>query len=124
VGRISAIDLNTGEYLWVIPTGDAPQAEQDAIRNSPLLSGIPNVQYNRGRQQHSAMLLTPTLLFASGVTADNRPALFGIDKKTGRRVGQVATPARGEYGLMTFMHDGKQYVVLPRAGGYTALALP
>jgi hypothetical protein len=36
----------------------------------------------------------------------------------------VATPALGEYGIMTYMHGGKQYVVLPVDGGYTALALP
>jgi glucose dehydrogenase len=124
VGRISAIDLNTGEYLWVIPNGDAPQAQQDAIKNSPLLAGVANPMTNLGRQTHSAMLVTPNLLFATGTTADNRPHLFGIDKKTGRRVAQVATPSLGTYGIMTFMHNGKQYVVLPRNGGYTALALP
>ena len=40
VGRITAIDLNTGEHLWVMPNGDAPQEQQDAIRNNPLLKGV------------------------------------------------------------------------------------
>ena len=40
VGRITAIDLNTGEHLWVMPYGDAPQEQQDAIRNHPLLKGV------------------------------------------------------------------------------------
>ena len=48
VGRITAIDLNTGEHLWVIPNGDAPQEQQDAIRNNPLLKGV-NVNPNVGR---------------------------------------------------------------------------
>jgi hypothetical protein len=39
-------------------------------------------------------------------------------------VGQVPTPAMGQYGLMTYLHQGKQYIVLPKNGGYTALALP
>jgi quinoprotein glucose dehydrogenase len=69
-------------------------------------------------------MATSTLLFASGQTADNRSQLFAIDKKTGKRVGQVQTPAMGQYGLMTYLHQGKQYVVLPKNGGYTALALP
>ncbi|HSH76329.1 MAG TPA: PQQ-binding-like beta-propeller repeat protein, partial [Longimicrobiales bacterium] len=75
VGRISAIDLNTGEYLWVIPNGDAPQAQQDAIRNHPLLRGVANIDEiaNRGRNGHAAMVVSPNLLFASGVTADNEP---------------------------------------------------
>jgi quinoprotein glucose dehydrogenase len=69
-------------------------------------------------------MATPTLLFATGTTADNRAHLFGIDKKTGKRVGAVPTPVQGQYGLMTYMHQGKQYVMLPVNGGYTALALP
>ena len=64
------------------------------------------------------------MLFATGTTADNRPHLFGIDKKTGKRVGAVPTPRVGQYGLMTYLHQGKQYVVLPRGGGYTVMALP
>jgi glucose dehydrogenase len=124
VGRISAIDMNTGEYLWVIPNGDAPQAQQDALKNSPLLQGVPNAITNMGRQTHSAMLVTPTLLFATGTTATNQASLFGIDKKTGRRVASVPTPQLGTYGIMTFMHNGKQYVVLPKNGGYIAMALP
>jgi quinoprotein glucose dehydrogenase len=124
VGRISAIDMNTGEYLWVIPNGDAPQAQQDAIRNHPLLQGVANVQSNMGRSGHSAILATATMLMATGMSADSRPHLFAIDKRTGRRVGQVETPAIGQYGIMTFMHQGKQYVVLPVADGYVALTLP
>jgi quinoprotein glucose dehydrogenase len=69
-------------------------------------------------------MATPTLLFATGSSADSRPHLFGIDKKTGRRVGAVQTPDMGGYGLMTYMHQGKQYVILPVNGGYTAMALP
>ena len=53
-----------------------------------------------------------------------QPVLFAIDKKTGKRVGQVATPRLGGYGLMTYLHQGRQYVVIPRNGGYTTLALP
>ena len=117
-GRIVAIDLNTGEHLWTIPNGEASAS----IRNHPLVQGL-NVP-DPGRSGHSAMLVTSTLLMATGLTGDDKPHLFAIDKKTGRRVGQVATPARGEYGIMTYMHGGKQYVVLSVDGGFTALALP
>ena len=54
----------------------------------------------------------------------DRPHLFGIDKKTGKRVGSLAVPRLGGYGLMTYLHQGKQYVILPVDGGYTAMALP
>lgn len=123
LGRITAINMNTGEHLWVVPNGDTPQEQQDAFRDNPLLKGV-TVDTNWGRRGTAAMMATPTLLFASGMTADNRPHLFAIDKRTGKRVGQVATPRLGQYGLVTYMHQGKQYVVLPRNGGYTTLALP
>ena len=117
-GRIVAIDLNTGEHLWTIPNGEAPT---DVV-NHPLLRGL-NVP-DPGRAGHSAMMVTSTLLFATGQTSDGQAQLFAIDKKTGRRVAKVPTPARGEYGIMTYMHAGKQYIVLPVDGGYTAVALP
>jgi glucose dehydrogenase len=123
VGRIVAIDMNTGEHLWTIPHGETPREQQEAFRNNPLLKGL-NIETNVGRVGHAAMMATPTLLFATGMSADNKPQLFGIDKKTGRRVGQVETPALGAYGLMTYLHQGKQYVVLPVNGGYATLALP
>ena len=123
LGRIVAIDMNTGEHLWMIPHGDTDAKQQEAFRNNPLLEGV-NVDTNWGRRGHAAMMATPTLLFATGTTADNRPHLFGIDKKTGKRVGAVQTPRVGQYGLMTYLHQGKQYVVLPRNGGYTVMALP
>jgi quinoprotein glucose dehydrogenase len=123
LGRISAIDLNTGEYLWVMPNGDMSQEDQDAFRNNPLMKGL-TFETNLGRGSHAAMMVTPTLLMASGSAANSKPHLFAIDKRTGRRVGAVETPAMAQYGLMGYLHQGKQYVVLPVTGGYTALALP
>jgi glucose dehydrogenase len=123
LGRITAVDLNTGEYLWTVPHGDMAQAQQDAFRNNPLLKGV-NVDTNWGRPGLASLMATQTLLFATGSTADNKPHLFGIDKKTGRRVGSVETPDMGQYGLTTYMHQGKQYVILSVNGGFTAMTLP
>jgi len=123
LGRITALDLNTGAVLWVRPHGDTAQEVQDAFRNHPLMTGL-SFETNLGRPSHAAMMATATVLFATGQTADNKPHLFAIDKKTGARVGAVPTPALGQYGLMTYLHEGKQYIVLPVQGGYTALALP
>jgi quinoprotein glucose dehydrogenase len=115
--------MNTGEHKWMIPHGETSAKQQEAFRNNPLLKGV-NIDTNWGRRGHAAMMATPTLLFATGMTADDRPHLFAIDKRTGKRVGQVPTQQLGLYGLMTYLHQGKQYVVLPRSGGYTVLALP
>ena len=123
VSRIVAIDMNTGEHLWTIPHGDMAQRDQENFRANPLMKGI-QFDANWGRRGHPALAATSTLLLATGQTADNRPHLFAIDKKTGKRVGAVPTPRLGQYGLMTYMHQGKQYVVMPIQGGYTTLALP
>ncbi len=123
-GKIVAIDMNTGEHLWKIPHGDMAQRDQEAFRANPLLKGVANLDTNWGRRGHPALAATSTLLLATGQTADNKPQLFGIDKKTGKRVGSVEVSRLGGYGLMTYLHQGKQYVVLPINGGYTTLALP
>jgi quinoprotein glucose dehydrogenase len=124
IGRISAIDLNTGEYLWVIPHGDAPTEQQELIANHPMLQGVENVPTNPGRRGHSAMTVTPNLLLASGQLADNTATLFAIDKQTGERVGTVEIPGNTRYGMSTWVHDGKQYVIIQLAGGLAAMALP
>ncbi|MGE0161490.1 MAG: PQQ-binding-like beta-propeller repeat protein [Gemmatimonadales bacterium] len=126
VGRISAIDLNTGDYLWVIPNGDAPQAQQDMIRNHPLLQGLPNIDEiaNRGRSGHAAMVVSPNLLFASGMTADNQASLFAIDKRTGRRVGTIPIPGQSRYGMSSWEHNGHQYIIVQLQDGIAAFGLP
>jgi quinoprotein glucose dehydrogenase len=126
VGRISAIDLNTGEYLWMIPNGDAPQAEQDRIRNHPLLQGVANIDAiaNRGRSGHAALVVSPNLLFASGVTADNEAHLFAIDKRTGERVGQILIPGQSRYGMSSWEHNGHQYIIVQLQDGLAAFGLP
>jgi quinoprotein glucose dehydrogenase len=124
LGRITAIDMNTGEHLWMVPHGDSPTTQQEAFRANPLLKDVKNLDTNWGRRGTAALAASSTLLFTAAQTADNRPHLFAIDKKTGKRVGAVATPRLGQYGLMTYVHAGKQYIVLPVNGGYTAMALP
>ena len=124
VGRISAIDLNTGEYLWIIPNGDAPDDEQELIRNHPLLQGVAGVPTNQGRSGHAAMVATATLLLASGQTSDGTPTLFAIDKASGERVGELELPGFTRYGMSSWVHEGRQYVIIQLADGLAALGLP
>ncbi len=124
VGRITAIDMNTGEHLWMIPHGDTDQKAQEAFRANPLLKDVKNLDTNWGRRGTAALAASATLLFSAGQTADGRNNLFAIDKKTGKRVGALPIPRAGGYGLMSYLHNGKQYIVIPTNGGYTAVALP
>jgi len=125
-GRIVAIDLNTGEQLWMIPNGDAPQEDQDRIRNHPLLRGL-NLDesvYNRGRSGHSAMVVSPNLLFASGINADGGAVLYALDKRTGERLGEIEIPGISRYGMSSWEHNGHQVVLVQLQDGLAAFGLP
>ncbi len=125
-GRIVAYDLNRGEIKWTIPHGDAPQDEQDLIRNHPLLAGVEMDAsiYNRGRGGQATLVASPNLLFATGVTADNTPSLFAIDKETGERVGAVELPGLPRYGMSSWEHDGHQVILVQLSDGLAAFGLP
>jgi quinoprotein glucose dehydrogenase len=121
-GRITAIDMNTGEHLWWIPNGETP----DNIANHPLLEGV-DVP-NTGFLGNATALVTRTLLmYAEG--RGGRPVWYAHDKTTGERIGQVDIPASVSTAPMTYLHEGAQYIVLPVSGqgiptSLVALRLP
>ena len=108
--RITAIDMNTGEHLWMIPTGETPAR----IANLPELQGVDIG--NTGTGNAVPMVATATLLIYSDVTGDGTPQLFAIDKATGAEVGRVEVPAASRYGMSTWIHEGHQYVILQTGG--------
>jgi glucose dehydrogenase len=120
-GRITAIDLQSGDHLWWIPNADTPAN----ITNHPLLAGVDLPR--TGIANRSGILLTKTLLF-SGEGPGGKPLLRVHDKATGDTIAEVALPNSQSGTPMTYMHDGKQYVVLAVSGGgsseLVALALP
>ncbi len=114
-GRITAIDMNTGEHLWWIPNGDTPER----IRNHPALQGVDLP--NTGQTSKAITMVTKTLL----VTAEGgggEPRLHAVDKTTGERLATIDLPGAGQYGMMTYMHEGNQYIVV-QTGGRTPAAL-
>jgi len=115
--RITAIDLNTGEHLWMIPVGETP----DRIKNHPALAGID--VGNTGTGAHAPMTVTKTMLIYASQASDGTPHLFAVDKATGRQLGKVEAPANSRYGMMTYVHKGEQYVVLQTGSTLTAMSL-
>lgn len=116
--RITAIDMNTGEHLWWIPVGETP----DAVLNHPDLQGmdIPNTGYGLRVAQ---MTVTPNLLIYAGNVSDGTPTIFAVDKATGETLAQVEAPAESSYGMMTYIHKGRQYIMLQTGPKLTAMAL-
>ena len=140
-GRITALDLNRGELVWMVANGDGP-------RNHPLLKdldlpplGIPN---------RPAPLLTKTLLLIGegsdaiigtirGADDGTDPELDqswrwgkkfrAYDKATGQVVWETELPSGTTAAPMTYMFNGKQYVVVSVGGSehppeWVALSLP
>ena len=116
-GRITATDLNRGEIVWQIAHGETP----DNVRNHPALKGlkIPRT----GRPGRIGVLVTKTLAIAGEggffTTPDGRRGamLRAYDKATGNEIGAVYMPAPQSGSPITYMLNGKQYVVVPISGG-------
>jgi quinoprotein glucose dehydrogenase len=116
-GRITAIDLDKGEIAWQVAHGETP----DNIRNSPALKGlaIPRT----GRAGIIGTLVTKTLVIAGESGYSTTPAgvrgamLRAYDKATGREVGAVYMPAPQSGSPMTYMLNGRQYIVVAISGG-------
>jgi len=116
-GRITAIDLKVGEILWQIPHGETP----DNIRNHPLLTGVDLPR--TGRVGRVGTLVTKTLVIAGEAgtfttsSGEEGAMLRAYDKATGEEVGAVYMPAGASGSPMTYMHNGRQYIVLAISGG-------
>jgi quinoprotein glucose dehydrogenase len=127
---ISAINLDRGEIVWQVPHGDTP----DQIRNHPALKGLDipktgQLTYNIGT------LVTKTLVIAGDGQVTTTPEhprgamLRAYDKATGQQVGAVLMAAPQSGSPMTYMLNGKQYIIVaisggPYSGEYVAYKLP
>jgi quinoprotein glucose dehydrogenase len=129
-GTISAINLDRGEIVWQIAHGETP----DVVRNHPALKGL-NIPRTGQTSYNVGTLITKTLVIAGDgqvtTTAEHpRGALLhAYDKATGKEVGSLYLPAQQSGSPMTYMVDGKQYIVVAVSGGaysgeYIAFTLP
>ena len=71
------------------------------------------------------MMVTPTMLLHTAIGDDGRtPFLYAVDKATGERLGSRETSGLVMYGMMSYMHEGRQRIVLQAPGALVALTLP
>jgi glucose dehydrogenase len=127
-GRITAYDLDRGVTAWMVPNGDGP-------RNHPALAGLKLPPL--GDATPSAVIATKTLLFTTEAdkSTPRSPANVGgtkfraLDKATGKTLWEIDLGVGQNNTPMTFMHEGKQYVVVSvgstdHPAELVALALP
>ena len=131
-GRLTAIDLNRGDIAWQVPNGEGPR-DHPAIRDLDL----PPL----GQPGRASVLVTKSLVFLgeggnTGVSA--LPQWYGgpggkmfraYDKTTGEVVWETQLPGGTSGAPMTYMVDGRQFIVATvgwddMASELVALALP
>jgi len=128
-GQIVAINLDRGDLVWSTPHGDTP----DAVRNHPALKGL-NIP-KTGQSGNVGVAITKTLVISGDPSVTTTPEhprgamLRAYDKTNGKEVGAVWLPAPNTGSAMTYMLDGRQYIVVGVSGGnysgeYIAFALP
>jgi quinoprotein glucose dehydrogenase len=114
---ITAINLDRGDILWQVAHGETP----DVVRNHPALKGrtIPRT----GRAGNFGILVTKSLLIAGEAGTFTNPQgergamLRAYNKATGADAGAIFMPAPQSGTPMTYMIDGRQYVVVAISSG-------
>lgn len=109
-GRITAIDLNTGQHKWVIANGDTPKIIQDNL----ALKGV-NLP-RTGKHTRAGILVTETLLFA-GEGYGGDPVFRAHDKFTGEIIAEINLPASQTSPPSSYRYKGKQYIVMTVSNG-------
>ena len=112
-GRITAINMNTGEHAWMKPNGPAPEA----FTSLPAAKGLDLTQ--AGNPAIAMLLVTKTLLITgegsamvNGVPGAGGATLRVWDKTTGAILHEMKMPGQTSAPPMTYFWRGKQYIVL------------
>ena len=120
--RMSAIDMNTGNYAWVVPTGNG-----DRYRRHRLLRDL-ELPPLGGDNATNGPLLTKTLLIycLTAGSSTGGPRLVAYDKTNGDELASIDLPTGAIGTPMTYLADGRQHIALTIGGGprLVAFALP
>ena len=117
--RVTAIDMGTGDHLWMTINGNGP-------RQKIIDMGLPDPG-PLGAAWSGGPVLTKSLLLVSQADGQ-RNVLRAFNKLDGRIIAEVDLPARPWGTPMTYMQDGKQFIVIASGEAQdaklVALALP
>src|SRR3984885_4699213 len=102
-GTLSAINLNTGDYLWEIPLGEYPELAAQGLKNT-------------GTENYGGPVVTAGGLVFIGATNFDKK-FHAFDKKTGALLWETTLPFSGNATPATYEVNGKQFVVIAAGGG-------
>jgi glucose dehydrogenase len=128
LGGITAYDMNSGDKAWWQPNGGfLPKLKVD----TGLFAGV-DIPLQPGPGQAQIITTKTLMIYGTGRNglggAPGQARLYAVDKATGQQVGAVRIPSRTTAVPMTFMHNGKQYIVFATGQGMNtslvALKLP
>jgi quinoprotein glucose dehydrogenase len=126
LGGVTGYNLNTGDKAWWVPNGGTYQPTS----SSPLFKGV-TIPPAAGRGMAQVITTKSLVIYGTGRgggVPGAKAMLYAVDKGTGKQVGAVAIPSRTTAVPMTFLHQGRQYVVFATGAGnatsLVALALP
>ena len=137
-GRITAIDMQTGEHAWMTPVGRGYEELPEFTGRGMPPMGFPSRTYVVATSnlllaaQEGVNLVTgtsPERNAARYQAGSHLPALRAFDLDTGELISEVPLPANATGALMAYQLDGKPYVVIPTGGAglpaqLVALTLP
>ncbi len=104
-GRLSAVNVNTGEVAWQIPFGVVDELEEKGVHNTGSLNAGGSVATAGG------------LLF---IAATNDHRFRAFDSRTGKELWVTKLEAGGHANPITYLgRNGKQYVVITAGGGFS-----
>jgi quinoprotein glucose dehydrogenase len=119
-GTLSAIDLNTGNYLWQIPLGEFPELAAKGMKDT-------------GSENYGGPVVTASGVLFIGATNHDRK-FRAFDASNGKLLWETTLPYLGNATPATYMIDDKQYVVIgasgardsktPQGSAYVAFSLP
>ena len=102
-GTLSAINLNTGEFVWKIPLGEYPDLAAKG-------------QKDTGTENYGGPVVTAGgLVFIGATNFDKKFRAF--DKATGALLWETTLPFAGNATPATYEVKGRQYVVIAAGGG-------
>ncbi|WP_420441764.1 DNA methyltransferase [Candidatus Palauibacter sp.] len=110
---------NAGQCFSFVRIGKVAEV----VRDHPAAQGVDLSRAGGGGL--SIQMVAGDLLYATE-GSNGPPVLNTYDKMTGEQLGRVEMPGAGQYGMMTYSHEGRQHVVVQvgRSGRLVALRLP